>query len=298
MVVVRAVSPQEQMLLQHGVVTLEQARAWLTEDQIRGKLERGEWIRLYRGVFAEAARLTYESRVQAAVFATRGIATYRCAAALFKIDGFDGLCPVEVSTERDCRATKGALIHTMDLGIFEPTIIAGGIAVSDPLSTIMTVGRFAHRDAVEGAVDWAVRNGWCTWQGLAHTAAQMTKKGVRGPKKIRDILRLRAPQYRHTDSLLETRLLQLTRRFKLPKPVLQYPLIVDGQIIARADFAYPEKMLLIETLGKFHLNQLTEDCARANAITVLRKYAVLSFTWEQVMGQPAYVAGEIRRMLG
>ena len=75
---------------QHGIITRKQAKdLGLTDRQIDRRIANGSWIPVHRGVYRLAAvPATWESRLLAAVLATGGIASHRCAAALWRLDPF------------------------------------------------------------------------------------------------------------------------------------------------------------------------------------------------------------------
>lgn len=91
----------------------------------------------------------------------------------------------------------------------------------------------------------------------------------------------------------------LFRRHRLPRPIYQYVVRVDGRFVARVDFAYPEVRLALEVDG--HDNHRTpsdfrRDLNRQNLL-VAAGWTVLRFTWSDVVQRPAEVAATIRRQL-
>jgi hypothetical protein len=294
---------EEMIRLQHGVLSRQDAvSAGLSDDAIRWRLESKRWAPLRRGLYVDPRRRTWLSEVRAATAASRGVASHRTAASLLGMDGFDHQRLVEVTSNRRPRSLEGAVHHRTRSLPYEPMLVAGDIPVSPPWATLLELGTVARLEDVEAAVDWAVRKQWVTWPQLEALARRFSRKGARGPVKLRELLHLRGPDHCHTDSLLETRLLQLVRRAGLPTPVLQLAITDGGRIIARADFAWPERKVLVECLGKLahraHDAQLTRDCARGNALSLLRQYTVLQFSWHQVMRQQALVLRTLRQALG
>ena len=155
---------------------------------------------------------------------------------------------------------------------------------------------------MEWALDFCLRRRWTTWDELRALVTRYGGHGYEGAAILRELFELRAPQFQHTDSLLETLALQVTRDAGLPTPLLQFPLRRNGDVIACADLAYPKQRVLIETHGdKYHRAkrwQLTRDCRRENAIALLRDYTVLKYSWDMVTKEPAQMAAEIAQHLG
>jgi very-short-patch-repair endonuclease len=105
----------------------------------------------------------------------------------------------------------------------------------------------------------------------------------------------------HTESLLETRFLQLTRYARLPTPRLQHRIIDEGQQVARADFAWLDSDLLVETIGRKDHGlaswQFDRDARRENRVTRLRKYTLLKFTWNDVHRESEQVCRTVAEAL-
>ena len=71
------------------------------------------------------------------------------------------------------------------------------------------------------------------------------------------------------ESPQETRLRLLIARSRLPAPVAQYAVRLDGRVIARVDFAWPERMVAVEYDGPWHAapGQFAKDRRRLNELT-------------------------------
>lgn len=287
---------------QNGAITRAQAfGCGASEDLINGRLKRGCWVRLYRGVYqVDPSADPFRVRLHGLTAHTRGVACRRAAARLFEMDAFDELDTIELDTlSRPDPA--GAVIHFTQP---PPQFITRryGIPVTQPEWTLLHLGSVASRDDVECALDCCLRRRWTRFDRLLRLCDQYERRGRDGVYVLRDLLELRAPLRCHTDSILETRCLQAIRNAGLPIPVLQHPIIYNGRIIARADLAYPHRGVLIETLGHgFHRQkrwQLTRDCERENAIELLKRFTVLKFSHDQVMDTPEVIPRDVARALG
>lgn len=88
----------------------------------------------------------------------------------------------------------------------------------------------------------------------------------RGSKLARDVACLADGL---AESPQETRLPPVIARAGLPPPVAQFRVFDDDGFVARADFAYPDRRLLIEYDGLWHgePGQFAEDRRRLNRLT-------------------------------
>jgi very-short-patch-repair endonuclease len=105
------------------------------------------------------------------------------------------------------------------------------------------------------------------------------RRGLRGVRALRELLERWDPESRPTESEMETMLVQALRHKGLPEPVVQHE-VVDavGDLIARADAAYPEFRIAIEYDSKQEHSdefQLARDALRRNRLQAAG-YAVLS----------------------
>jgi very-short-patch-repair endonuclease len=93
---------------------------------------------------------------------------------------------------------------------------------------------------------------------------------------------------------LESRLLALCRRHRLPKPEVNARL---DQFVA--DFLWPEQRLYVEADGwESHRTRSAFEADRArDARLKVLGYEVLRFTWRQITSDPGRVARTIRALL-
>jgi very-short-patch-repair endonuclease len=115
------------------------------------------------------------------------------------------------------------------------------------------------------------------------------RQDVRSRRLVR-VLALWVPRVELTESELEARFLELCRRHGLPEPELQRSF---GN--RRADFVWHDCRLIVETDGASHLGPvaLTDDRAKDRDLQ-MSGYAVIRFTWADVVNRPAETARELR----
>jgi very-short-patch-repair endonuclease len=85
----------------------------------------------------------------------------------------------------------------------------------------------------------------------------------------------------------------------LPMPDLQVDVHSGGGLfVGRADFAWRDRMVLVEFDGDHHRERKTfvDDLRRQNGL-VAAGWTILRFSSADVVGRPAYVIATIRRAL-
>lgn len=290
---------------QRGLITRKQAWAsGVTDSGIDHRVATGQWVRVCKSVFLTTGRTPDLLTLTAAAgLATDGAATGDCGAWVWELDDFR-----EPSVIRVVAPTRHR-IHDFALELSEaewlrPEHITRrrGVPVLQPAHLLLYLGEHVSRDQVEWALDCCLRRRFTTWEALHALAHAPEAKNRAGPALLRELLELRS-QRQHTDSVLETRAVQVLRNAGLPEPVLQYPIDVGGGVTIHADLAYPAHNLLIETVGKgahrSEIWQYNRDCRRLNAVNLLtQRYVVLHYTWDQVTKKPEVLVEEIAPVLG
>jgi len=236
---------------------------------------------------------SWEQDVQAAVLSCGGAACLRSAARLW------GLLPdtdaVEVLVARGVSAKlENATVHWTAKD--SETATRRGIRTTSPLLTLAMLGGVAPRDDVADASSRALASRLVSPAGLAAAVERFGGPGSRGPRLLRSILREWELGKRPPDSVLETRMATLLRRFKLPRAEFQFEVHGDdGAFLGRVDFAYPAPRLAIEVDGGEHHSSAEDrqrDARRRNALSIAG-WTVLVFTWTDVVRAGHDVAAAI-----
>ena len=289
-----------------GLITLAQASVHLTQRGISRRVGAGLWRRILPGIYAIGAeRLTSEQRVTAAALWVRGGATARDLSCVSHttagwLVGFGTPAePVHVSSSRALRPPASwVVVHKVDLEPREVTSVER-IPTTTPRRTLLDLGAVLTRDEVESALEAALRNGTVSLERLEHYLAIRANNGRRGAGVLRRLLAERAKDYIPSESELELRLFRVLRKARLPLPVKQEVVIDQGRFIARVDFAYPDRGLVIEVHGwKYHgqRDRWNHDLRRGNRLT-LAGARTLEFTWRDVTQHPGEVAASVREAL-
>ena len=254
---------------QHGVVTSTQLRsAGLTTTQVRDRIRNGHLHRVYRSVYAVGhPGLSPHGRWKAAVLACGpGAAlSHRPAAELMKLlPATSRTIDVTIPTSSGRKKRPNLRIHRSPSLQENTTTIRDGIRVTTPARTLRdlkpTVPDYVYRRALRQA----------DYLGLP----------------------LEETPTDRTRSELERDFLRLCRRHRLPVPEVNVrigPFTVD--------FLWPEVRLVVETDGyAAHRGRQAFEDDRARDLELRRRgYEVMRFTDSQINGQPAVVAGAIRR---
>jgi very-short-patch-repair endonuclease len=223
----------------HGVVTRsELARAGVTSAEIRHRLEAGELLREYRGVYRVGHRApSVEARYVAAVRACGegAVLSGRAAAHLFGI--VRGPAPPPEVTTRTDRRVKGVRTRRAE----RTATLWNGIPVTTVPQTLVDL-------AAELSLDDLARA--CHEAGVKFRTTPAQVNAVRHPN-TKGAANLRAVldgDVRVTLSKLEKRFLERLEQAGLPLPVTNRP---AGN--RRVDCRWPEHRLTVEIDGyRFH----------------------------------------------
>ena len=227
---------------------------------------------------------------------SRAVASHRAAARIWELEGFEQ-APVELTVPRnDRRFDALSRVHeSRDLESRDLTRL-NGIAVTNPARTLVDLGAVAKPHLVELAVDDALRRGLTTVDRLEAVFGRVARRGRAGVGPLRQLLDQRAETLGRTESGFETRLLRVLLDHGLPAPVPQYELRDGATLVARFDFAYPERRIGLEADSeRWHTSsrRFVEDRTRRARAESLG-WRVLSFTWHHVTRQPRFIADTVR----
>ena len=293
----------------------ELAKAGVTAGRLRSALARGELVRIRRGIYATAPLAprrrhllsggrpdpAYLEQVRAALLALGGAAAAagRTAAVLW---GFDlvvepALIEVHAARGRTHAAMAGVLLHARSLVDTEVRDLAGHrpVRVLTPVATVLDCAASRPLHEAVAVADSAMRLGAVTLDQL--TEAVQVRRSQPGVRRLRRVLALVDPA---CESVLESLLRVLLAQHGIALGRSQYVIRTPGgQTIARADFAWPEFMLMLECDGgRWHDPDDARDRDRRRDNEAARLgWRVLRITWDDVVNRPAYVAALVHDAL-
>ncbi len=286
----------------HGVITRQAAkRLGLTDRQVDRRVATGRWIRVHPQVYRlAAAPATWESQLLAAVLASRGLASHRCAAALWRLDPFKAPRIEVVVPHRRRVELQGVLIHrSRQWGLRDETA-KRGIACTGLERAILDSGAVVSVKTLEREAESAIRRGQTSWRRLLRCLCRHSAQGRNGCGTLRQLLALRVADGRVTLSDFGLLVAQLLEEHGVEVPVREYPILdPDGNHILQADLAWPDRKKAWELDGlAFHFGraEVERDRRKRNRA---KSYGwnIQEILWSMYTDEPLELVAMARRFL-
>lgn len=163
----------------------------------------------------------------------------------------------------------------------------------------MDLGAVMHRHRVAAALDSALARGLTTPERIDEYLRLVARRGRRGTRTLRNLIRERVDMAAMPESPLESKFFELLMEEGLPAPQLQYEIFRGERFVARVDFAWPEQKVILEMDGyKYHSGhqQWEKDRARRNELTLMG-WQVLHGTWRDAHGDPRQLLSRVATAL-
>jgi hypothetical protein len=237
------------------------AEQLLTPDDLRSSA----WRRLFRDVYVHRdLPVDHALRARAAcLLLPEALVTGRSAAVLWGVELAGPADDVEVTVPARAhpRRIVGLRVRRAEIPP-DHRWRRAGVPVTTPEATAVRLAGSLPGDEAVIAVDRMVASGIVDLEAVRALAA--SQRGS-GSARMRSVCALAdglaaSPQ--------ETRLRLLLVRSGLPMPVAQYRVRINGQSIARVDFAWPDKKIALEYDGLWHADekQFGKDRRRLNRL--------------------------------
>jgi hypothetical protein len=261
----------------------------------RRQLDGATWRRLFHDVYVHSeVPLSHELRAAAACLRLpEAIVTGRSAAVLWGVDLAGPLDDVEVAVPPSAgpRRLPGLRVRRVDVPP-EHRWRRADVPVTTPQATTVRLAASLPGDQAVVAVDQMVAAGIVDLAAVRAVAAAGRGPGSRRAKAacgLADGL-AGSPQ--------ETRLRLLIHRSGLPHPVAQYRVMNGDRFVARVDFAWPERRVIVEYDGLWHgeVGQFARDRRRLNELRTAG-WAVV-FVTAADLHRPVELAASIAAALG
>lgn len=284
---------------QLGLVRTDQVPAG-DRARLRHLARRGVLEHAAKGVYrVRGAPVSWEQRLTAAAWALgrEAVVSHAAAARWHGLEGFvDDRVEFTLPRELARRATPGAIVHaTEDLPRSDVRRVRG-LAVTAPARTIIDLARAGEAlGRLERAIDSAVELRLVTVDRLVDRVNSITGPGRWGLAVLDEAL---LDAGGHT--VLERAFLRLVRLAGLPRPRTQVVHRKEGRHVARVDFLFTGRDLVVEVSGgRGHSSpaERAKDAARRNELQRLGRQ-VIEFTYEQVVRRPDEVIATLRAFLG
>jgi very-short-patch-repair endonuclease len=273
---------------QGGVIGLEQLLVHgITRRTVARRVETGALVRRHRGVFAlGGAHLGMRGRGFGALLAGgRGaVLSYRSAGA------HDLILPEpavpEITIARQRRPRADLVVHRSATLAPEDIRHCAGLALTSPLRTLLDLATVEPAASLERAVAEALT--------LRLLDARLIREAAGHPGAKRLRAALDGPDAAPSHSELERMMLRLIRDAGLPRPQTQ--MLIAGH---RADFAWPERRVIVEVDGWApHGHRLAFERDRARDLAhALAGWTVVRFTHRQLTTRPLEVAAKLAALL-
>jgi very-short-patch-repair endonuclease len=294
----------------HSVVTTDEAIAnGTSRRQIYRRVERGEWRKLYPGVFLTRPDLTGDAKWKAELAAALrsagvgSLVSHGAAARLHGLEGVHGF-PVDVTTYGNRRTRQ---IHRSIRVDTNPTEF-DRLPTTSVIRTIFDLAAIHDSNVVEQAIESALRGPkpyrpdiWNEKLLAELRLHALLAERSRARFVLRCALDRRTDTDRPTGSFPETVLFQVLREIGISAVRQATLVIVDPRREHLEQFfpdlALPEFRLLIEVDSmQAHSSQLAlaRDLRRQNKL--MRGFRVLRFTAVEILENPERVAKEILQL--
>jgi putative AbiEi antitoxin of type IV toxin-antitoxin system len=283
-------------LSQYGIFTIAQAmRCGFSGAAIRGRAARGVYDRVHLGVYRiGGTHTTFRGEVIAAEFSMPSMAAASHHTAAFLWD-MTSIQPdvVEVVTRRHRRILVDPFVVHESKDLIEADIISlDGIRATTAVRTIVDLGASVSPRFVEHCLDTSLRKGLFDAWDVRRFIARVARSGRNGVGTIRPLIMERLEWDGITESALEDRFRSLLASSGIELPIPQFEVFDrSGAFVCRADFAYPERSVLIELDSEqFHMDPsaFRADREKQNRAQQLG-WTVYRFTWRQIADDPSAV---------
>ena len=288
---------------QFGVVTRSQAIEYgLTENQIDYRVKKGTWLVEHPGIYRPAVvSPSWESDLIGATLRTGGLASHRCAAALWGLEVFDEP-PVELTIPegKSPRSTIERLHRTRQWELREESL-RRGIRCTGIERTILDCAGVVGFRTLERLAESAIRQRHASWLDLADCLSTHSRKGRNGCGKLRVLLehRLGTPAVPLSD--FSRRIVHLLRSANLPTPVIEHVVRDrDGQHLLQLDLAWPRLRRAWELDGlqwHFGREDVERDRRKRNAV-IAEGWVIQEILWSMYIDDPSGLVEMARKFLG
>lgn len=231
----------------------------------RRRLLGAEFRRVLHGVYVPAGiTIDHGVRCQAAalVLPPQSLLTGHSAAWWYGVELARNDAIVMVARPPAARidGPRGIKVHRTPVQPGDVAVVQG-MRVTSPVRAAWDVATLAESPTALVIVDGLLRRGVLTSNEL--DARLSMSAGAWGVSRAREVFRLADGR---AESPSETQTRFIIHRAGLPAPVLQYEVRVDGQFVARVDFAWPGQRVILEYDGAHHADplQMRRDRRRLN----------------------------------
>ena len=277
---------------QCGLITRAQlAELCFSETAVTRLVSRGVLRRIRPSVYRLlGAGPSREQDIVAALLWAGGyaFASHRTGAEIHGLPG--GSPPLIEITTRSSARTCDVAVHRRATWAPGDVMIVDDIRVSTIPRTLLDLASIVPLGPLARVLDAALHRG-VALDSISRRLEATAVQGRNGTVNLRKLINERADETAAVESPLERDFLTLVRDRNLDEPVPQYPVFVDGHVVARLDFAYPDLKIGIELDGyAFHSSREAFERDRRRLTELVNDgWHMLVFTGPQVRDHPAWV---------
>jgi very-short-patch-repair endonuclease len=292
---------------QHGIVTAAQCRRHgISHQQVRTLLRRGEWLRLYRGIYIAAPawphdpsdplrdlrQLSMRCRALLVVLPAGTVISHQTAAALWRlaVPSPNPTIHVTVPPGAVVPSVAGVEMHRSRAAVSVERPF--GVDATSLSRTVVDIARRAGFAEAVALADSAL----ATHPGLDLGSELLRCYGGRGYRQAAAVV---AFADERSESPLESLARALWHAADLAAPEIQAVITVDGRFVARVDFLWRAARLVVEVDGMSKYaepGELAREKQRQNAL-IRAGYTVLRFTWADIVHRPQETVAIVRECL-
>ncbi|HZK50061.1 MAG TPA: type IV toxin-antitoxin system AbiEi family antitoxin domain-containing protein [Actinomycetota bacterium] len=277
---------------QYGLVTRTQLAELCLSDSAVGRLvTRGVLRRVRPGVYRLLGAGPSRQQDITAVRLWAGEEAFASHRTGAEIHGLPGAVPplIEITTQRSVRSSD-VLVHRRATWPPGDVTVVEGIRVSTIPRTLLDLASVVHLGTLARVLDATLHRG-VSLDSISRRLEATAVQGRNGTANLRKLIHERTDESAAVESPLERDFLTLVRDRNMDEPVAQYPVFVDGHLIARLDFAYPELKIGIELDGyAFHSSREAFERDRRRLTELVNEcWHMLVFTRPQLQDHPAWV---------
>ncbi len=287
---------------QYGLVTRRQAvQIGLSDRQIDLRVSDGRWFRDHRGVYrAAVVPSSWENRLLGAVLTSRGLASHRCAAALWGLDRYRQP-PVEIAVPWERRVeVPGVVLHRSKQWDLRDESVRRDIPCTGIERTILDCGAVVSMRTLEVLAESAIRQQLTTWGALIETLSDHSARGRDGCGTLRELLKLRFGNRRIPLSTFSRLVAEALVKAGLPRPVLEYRIVdSEGRHVLQVDLAWPHLKKAWELDGlQFHFGRedVERDRRKRNA-AIAEGWTIQEILWSMYMDERPQLIAMARKFL-
>ncbi|MCW2620666.1 MAG: hypothetical protein JWL64_268 [Frankiales bacterium] len=225
----------------------------------------------------------------------RATASHQTAADLWQLETLNAGPPaLTVPRNRGRLTVPGWKVYRRDLAP-QDVVVLQGIRLTTPLRTVLDLSRSLPLEEAVVVADSALR---VTPLEVDQVQAVLARAWGHHSARARAVAPLVDAQ---SESVLESLLAVVLHLGDVPPPLRQHVVREsDGTFVARVDFCWPRRRLVVEADGfAFHSDRAAyrRDRDRLNALERLG-WRVLRFSWEDVRERPVHVVRTVTSCLG